>query len=291
MSVEEMMIDNTGRTDGRKTPRIPLTSDVALLRSHHANIAVLEPSRAALSENEVGRTLNQASGVDLRALVGQQRVLEARELTGVVARVGVRREGHGLAALAIGIGDIDIVQLKVGRLDAQRGRLVVGAARAGLREAVGDGDLVGGIGGGVFGVAVDGELGGTRGHEDLLVVGARLDEDALGAAGTGAQRVDGGLDGGVGGAGADGDAAGRRRGAAGGQGGGRKGHEEREGLHDDGLSNRETVRNLVLLCLCPSSTRVASAIYLAVWFTRCKRAGRCPVHSWRRQYRSTLYSR
>lgn len=66
-----------------------LTGDIANAGGDDAEVAVLEPGGGVLAEDEVRGTLNQAPGVDLVACLGEQGVLEAGELAGVVARSGV----------------------------------------------------------------------------------------------------------------------------------------------------------------------------------------------------------
>lgn len=173
-----------------------LTGDVAKGGSQDAKVNVLEPGRSILAKDEVGGTLDQTVGVDLVASLGQEGVLETSELDTVVSAGGVGAQGDGLAAGAVAIVDIDIVQLEVLSLDAESGGLIV-AQTISLAEAGSDGDLVAAVAGGVAGVTIDGHLSRTGAHEDLLAVCALINEDTLGSARAGRERVDGSLNGSV----------------------------------------------------------------------------------------------
>lgn len=86
--------------------------------------------------------------------------------------------GKGKKLRDIRVGNVDVVQLEVGSLDTEGGSLVVGETIC-LRQTMGDGDLVARVAGIVLGVAVDGQLGTAGRDEDLFVIGAGVDEDAL----------------------------------------------------------------------------------------------------------------
>ena len=177
-----------GRGEGEQ-----LTGDVADGLLDNADVTGLEPGGGLLAEDEVGGAQDERVGVELVANVGQDRVLEAGEGAPVVAAVGVGAQGDGLAALAVGVVDVDVVELEVGRLDSERGRLVVGQAVR-LAQALRYGGLVARVAGRVVRLAVDGQLRGALADEDLLVVGPRGEEDALGIARARVEGVHGLLD-------------------------------------------------------------------------------------------------
>ncbi len=84
-----------------------------------ANTRMSQPSNhagACWPKTEVGSTLDETPGVQLGALVREQRVLEPREGTSVVAAVGICTQGDGLATRAVVILHVHVVQLEVGLL-------------------------------------------------------------------------------------------------------------------------------------------------------------------------------
>lgn len=139
------------------TLRFFLTGDVANRRADDAKVALLKPARGLLTKDKVSGTLNQALRVQLIALVAEKSVLVSSQGASVVSAVSVGAQGDSLAALAVRIGNIDIVQLKVGRLDAKSGALVV-VETISLALLGGDGDLVSAVAAGVGSVSVDGQL-------------------------------------------------------------------------------------------------------------------------------------
>ena len=155
-----------------------LTGDIPNRPRENTDITSLKPRRGLLPEDEVGSTLDQRLGEELVALVAQDGILEPEELAGVVAAVSVGAEGDGLAALAVAVLDVDVVQLEVGGLDAERGRLVVRQPVV-LAQAAGDDRLVARVARRVRGVAVDGELRRPGADQHLLAVRPRVEEDAL----------------------------------------------------------------------------------------------------------------
>lgn len=130
---------------------------------------------------------------------------------------GVGAHGDGLGADAEGVLDVDVVELEVGRPDAQRGGEVVVGLRL-LALGRDDGDCVGGVVLVVFRGAVDGQRAGELGDEDLLGVGARVNEDGLLGRGGVGQGGDGAGDGGELLAAADDEGAGGGFEATGGEG-------------------------------------------------------------------------
>lgn len=137
--------------------RFFLTCDVAKRSADDAKVALLKPARGLLTKDEVSGTLNQALGVQLVTLVAEKSVLVSSEGTSVVSAVSVGAQGDSLAALAVRVGNIDIVQLEVGGLDAESGALVV-VETISLALLGGDGDLVSAVAAGVGSVSVDGQL-------------------------------------------------------------------------------------------------------------------------------------
>lgn len=139
-------------------------------------------------------TLDVCVGEVVFADVRQQRVLVASELAAVVALVcGLCRDCHGLAALAVRVGNVEVVDVEVRRVRTQRRRQVV-AQVEGLAEARREGHSVGLVGAVVLRVAVDVDRPSVLGHEDLFRVDAGPDEDVLRGGRVG-QGVDSLLDG------------------------------------------------------------------------------------------------
>jgi hypothetical protein len=68
-----------------------------------------------LSEDEVGGTLDEALAEEVLALVGEECVLVSVETDTVVAlRGAVAAQGDCLGSLAVGVLDVDVVELGVG---------------------------------------------------------------------------------------------------------------------------------------------------------------------------------
>lgn len=180
-----------------------------------------------MAEDEVGVALDVGFGVDLVAGFGEDGVLVSNELAGVVSLVllralvltissflfsilgglfsvcagrtyaGVGGKGKGNVSFTAGVLDVDVVHFEVLGVDAEGGGFVVVGDIAETEPAA-DGDHVGRVRRGVGGVAVNGQGTLERWDGDLLIVGARLDEDALGSSGRGGEGIDGLLDLGVG---------------------------------------------------------------------------------------------
>ena len=80
-----------------------------------ADVGVVDPGDAVLSEDEVGGSLDEALAEEVLALVGQEGVLVSVETDTVVAlRGAVAAQGDCLGALAVGVLDVDVVELGVG---------------------------------------------------------------------------------------------------------------------------------------------------------------------------------
>ena len=174
--------------------RVRLTSHVSNLPVHASDVNPLKPRNGVVSKDEIRSATDLRVKVDLISLVSQEGILIPDESGAVEATVRVRAQRDGLAALAKRVLHIDVVQPEAVALDAQRGRLVVAVP---LIRALGLHDVhrVARVRGVVLGGPVHGELGCALWHEDLLLVGAGSDEDALRLGGGGGQGVDGGLDG------------------------------------------------------------------------------------------------
>lgn len=70
-----------------------------------------------LSEDEVGGALDEALPEEVLALVGQEGVLVSVETDTIVALRGtIATQGDGLRTLAVGVLDVDVVELGVGRM-------------------------------------------------------------------------------------------------------------------------------------------------------------------------------
>lgn len=79
-----------------------------------------------LAEDEVSGTLDEALAEEVLALVGEEGVLVAVESDAVVALLcAVAAQGDGLGALAVGVLDVEVVELGVGGVvgDCGWGRL------------------------------------------------------------------------------------------------------------------------------------------------------------------------
>lgn len=80
-----------------------------------ADVGPVDPGDAVLSEDEVGGALDEALAEEVLALVGEEGVLVSVEGDAVVAlRCAVAAQGDGLGALAVGVLDVDVVELRVG---------------------------------------------------------------------------------------------------------------------------------------------------------------------------------
>jgi hypothetical protein len=171
-----------------------LTSDISNIGRDYSKVVLLKPDRSGLAEDEVGSALDKAARVQLVASVGEERVLESGEGTSatnmseafeassrtdsLVSAISISAQSNSLAAFAEGVGNIDVVELKVVSLDTKRGTfIVVDAVRLALSSR--DGDLVAAVAAGISGISVDGQLSIATGHENLLIVGSLVDEDAL----------------------------------------------------------------------------------------------------------------
>lgn len=154
------------------------TCDVTDGVADDADVALLKPTGSLLAKDKVGRSLDKTAGIQLVPNIAKNRILKSRKGTSIIPAISIRAQSHSLAPLAVGIRHVDIVQLKVGRLDTQ-GRALVVVGAVGLALLARDGDLVLSVAGGVRGVSVDGQLGFAGRNEDLLGVCALVDEDAL----------------------------------------------------------------------------------------------------------------
>lgn len=114
-----------------------LTSNISYRRRQHSNIAPLKPSRAFLSKNKVRHPDDLAAGIVLLPPVGEDGVLIPLEGAAVVAAVGVRGQGYGLRPLAVGVYDVEVVDLDVVGFYTDGARLVVGGAGVGLGFGLG----------------------------------------------------------------------------------------------------------------------------------------------------------
>lgn len=175
--------------------RLGLTSDVANVGSNDSEVILLKPDRSSLAEDKVSGALDEAARVELIALIGEEGVLESGKSTSavitsetfrtisassnlLVSAISIGAQSNSLAAFAIGVGNIDIVELKVGSLDTKRGTCVVVDTIC-LALFGRDGDLVAAVAAGITGVSVDGQLSIATGDKHLLAVGSLVNEDAL----------------------------------------------------------------------------------------------------------------
>ena len=132
-----------------------------------------------VAEDVVDAAFDVGVDVVLAAVVGEERVLMAEEAAvledAAVAAVG---DGDGLAGVAGGVLEGDVVGLEAGAVDLD-GLGEEGAAGGLGVERVGDDDVCGG-----FAEADEGDVGVVLGDDDALVIGAGgdLDEDAAGRA-------------------------------------------------------------------------------------------------------------
>jgi hypothetical protein len=132
-----------------------------------------------VAEDEVDAAFDVGVDVVLAAVVGEEGVLMAEEAAvfedGAVAAVGY---GYGLAGVAGGVLEGDVVGLEAGAVDLD-GLGEEGAAGGFGVEGVGDDDVGGG-----FAHADESDVVVVLGDDDALVIGARgdLDEDAAGCA-------------------------------------------------------------------------------------------------------------
>lgn len=79
-----------------------------------ADVGPVDPGDAVLSEDEVGGALDEALSEEVLALVGQEGVLVSVQGDAVVAlRGAVAAQGDGLGTLAVGVLDVDVVELGV----------------------------------------------------------------------------------------------------------------------------------------------------------------------------------
>jgi len=106
---------------------------------------------------------------------------------------GISGQGNGLGAGTMAVNDIDIVHLEVAGVDTESARLIVTDAAADT-DAGGDGHDVVGVSGVIGGVAVDGQRTLEGGNQDLLAVGAGVDEDGLCCRRGGRQGINSSLD-------------------------------------------------------------------------------------------------
>ena len=132
-----------------------------------------------VAEDVVDAAFDVGVDVVLAAVVGEERVLMAEEAAvledGAVAAVG---DGYGLAGVAGGVLEGDVVGLEAGAVDLD-GLGEEGAAGGLGVERVGDDDFFG-----RFAEADEGDVVVVLRDDDALVVGAGddLDEDAAGSA-------------------------------------------------------------------------------------------------------------
>ena len=107
----------------------------------------------------------------------------ALELAAVIpAILTICRQCQSLAAFAVRVHQVDVVQLEVLGPDTQsRGQIVV--RHKFLAAVLGDGDFIGRVRSRVLGVSEDGDGAVGFWDVDLLVVGAWCDEDALSLSG------------------------------------------------------------------------------------------------------------
>lgn len=139
--------------------------------------------------------MDEAARVHLVALIGEEGVLESGKSTSavitsdafkainasfdlLVSAISIGAQSNSLAAFAIGVGNVDIVELKVGSLDTERGTSIIIDTIC-LALFGRDGDLVAAVAAGITGVSVDGQLSIAAGDEHLFVVGSLVNEDAL----------------------------------------------------------------------------------------------------------------
>lgn len=86
---------------------VPVTVD--------ADVGPVDPGNTVLSEDEVGGALDEALPEEVLALVGQEGILVSVETDAVVTLgCAVAAQGDGLGALAVGVLDVDVVELGVG---------------------------------------------------------------------------------------------------------------------------------------------------------------------------------
>lgn len=161
----------------------------------HRNGVSLEVRLAPTPEDEVGRAFDVVINVHRGALVHEQGVLISCNLRSIHADfAAVLAECDRLRALAIAVGDIDVVNADVVAMDAKGSTCVVRARIAG-GDGLGQGDLVGGVGCRVTCIAVnlrrvklsrgkdtgnvstDGDT--VASNVDLLLVCPGIDEDDL----------------------------------------------------------------------------------------------------------------
>ena len=132
-----------------------------------------------VAEDEVDAAFDVGVEVVLAAVVGEEGVLMAEEAAvledGAVAAIG---DGYGLAGIACGVFEGDVVGFEAGAVDFD-GLGEEGAACGFGVEGVGDDDIGGGFAG-----ADEGDVVVVLGDDDALVIdaGCDLDEDAAGGA-------------------------------------------------------------------------------------------------------------
>jgi hypothetical protein len=79
-----------------------------------ADVGPVDPGDAVLAEDEVGRALDEALAEEVLAHVGEEGVLVAVESDAVVALLcAVAAQSDGLGAYAVGVLDVDVVELSV----------------------------------------------------------------------------------------------------------------------------------------------------------------------------------
>jgi hypothetical protein len=137
--------------------RVPsIGSNVSYLSSDNADIDIVKPSRSSLAEDEVRGAYDETFGIQLRAIIRVDSILKTVELDAIVALfICLSAHGQCLGSLPASVDKIDVVDFEVCGPGAEGGGQVVLVLEVVLAAGLGDGNGVVGVGGCVFGVAVD----------------------------------------------------------------------------------------------------------------------------------------